>query len=235
MAEIIVALDLPGRAEALDLVERLGEGASYYKVGLELFTREGPGVVRELRDRGCRVFLDLKLHDIPNTVAAAAGAAAGHGVDLLTVHASGGPRMIRAAREGVEGSSTRILAVTVLTSMSGTEWTAVRGGGTSDPGDEVVRLAELAMENGSHGVVASAWEVERLRARLGAEALLVTPGIRLPGGEAHDQVRVSTPSGAVRGGADFLVMGRSIHGASDPVAALAAVRAEMESQKETVR
>jgi orotidine-5'-phosphate decarboxylase len=233
MAELIVALDLPERAEALALVDRLGPDARFYKVGLELFTRVGPEVLRELRMRERAVFLDLKLHDIPNTVAAAAGAAAEHGVELLTVHASGGTRMISAAREAVEGSGTRLLAVTVLTSMSEAGLSLARGV-PSSPRDEVLRLADLAMEHGAHGVVASPLEVALLRARLGPDALLVTPGIRLGGEDAHDQARVSTPQEAVRAGADFLVVGRTISRATDPVEALAGVRAGMEMEVEEV-
>jgi len=228
MAEVIVALDFPDRIGALGLVERLGEGADFYKVGLELFTSEGPEFVRLLRGMGKRVFLDLKLHDIPNTVASSVTAAAKMEVDLLTLHASGGPRMIAAAREAAEGSRTSLLAVTVLTSLSGEELGLTWGRPTVDPAAEVLRLASLAVGSGAHGVVSSAQEARGLRVALGADPLLVTPGIRLPGAAGDDQVRVATPGEAVAGGANFLVVGRPIARSSDPAGALELVRAAME-------
>ncbi len=230
MAELIVALDLPGERRALELVDRLGDGVDFYKVGLELFTREGPSVLRELHTRGCRVFLDLKLHDIPNTVASAAVAARELEVELLTVHAAGGARMMEAAREALEGSATRLLGVTVLTSLSAGELAASWGRSGLRPEDEVVRLAVQARECGVDGVVAAPSEVGPLRARLGPGALLVTPGIRLSGEATHDQARVATPGSAVRSGADFLVVGRSITEADDPLRALARIRAEMNAE-----
>jgi orotidine-5'-phosphate decarboxylase len=224
--DVAVALDFPGLEEALSLVDRLGMDGALFKVGLELFGRTGPAAVRELRSRGHRVFLDLKLHDIPSTVAGAVRAAGELGVDLLTVHASGGPAMIRAARDAVEGEGPRILAVTVLTSMDRAELAAVRGI-DAEPSETVLRLAGLALEAGAHGVVASPAEVEPLRARFGSGPLVVTPGIRLPGDDAHDQKRIAGPGEAVRDGSDVLVVGRSVTGAAEPREALERIRSLM--------
>ena len=228
-SELIVALDFPKTSRAMDLVERLGGAQRFWKVGLELFSRGGSDVVEQLLDRGHRVFLDLKLHDIPNTVAAAARVASRLGVDLLTVHASGGSRMLAAAREGVEGSRTRVLAVTVLTSLSAEELSVSWGRAGVDPEVEVGRLAALAMAAGAHGVVASPAEVRELRARLGPDALVVTPGIRMAGDGAQDQFRISGPAEAVEAGADFLVVGRPISRAVDPRTAFERYSMAMES------
>lgn len=227
MADLIIALDRPSQREALALVDQLGDEADFYKVGLELFTSVGPGVVRTLKGRGKRVFLDLKLHDIPNTVAGAVRAADELGVDLLTVHAVGGEAMLRAAAEAAE--RVRLLAVTVLTSLSEHELGAVWGRTLDDSTVEVVRLARLSTAAGIDGVVSSAHEAAELRAQLGAEALIVTPGIRLPGGEAHDQTRVATPAMAVNAGADALVLGRAVTAASEPQQVLAQIRTQLES------
>lgn len=228
MAEIIVALDVVDRDAALELIGRLPPSATFFKVGLELFVGSGPRVVRELRAIDRRVFLDLKLHDIPNTVRAAAAAAADLDVELLTLHASGGARMIADARAAVEGSRTRILAVTVLTSLTGGDLDEIWGKEGSTPPGEVARLAELAMANGAHGVVCSAREAACLRGRLGPDALIATPGIRLLGDGADDQARVATPREARDAGADFLVLGRSVTRASDPGAAYARATRELE-------
>jgi orotidine-5'-phosphate decarboxylase len=228
MAELIVALDFPDRTRALALVDSLGDSADFFKVGLELFTSEGPEFVRTLREMGKRVFLDLKFHDIPNTVAASVAAAARLDVDLLTIHASGGSAMIVAARAAAEGSRTSVVAVTALTSLSGDELALAWGRDVLDPAVEVTRLARLAMEGGAHGIVASAQEVKTLRRSLGSTALIVTPGIRLPGSGLDDQVRVASPYDAVSGGANYLVVGRPITQASDPIHALERVRAAME-------
>lgn len=226
VAELIVPLDQPSLRDAVQLVDELGDGVDFYKVGLELFTRVGPEVVRLLRDRGRRVFLDLKLLDIPNTVAGAVRAAAALDVDLLTVHATGGPAMLEAAATAAEGR-VRLLAVTVLTSFSADELGAVWQRPIDDVGAEVARLAGLARDSGIDGLVSSAHEVSRLRAALGGEAILVTPGIRLAGGATHDQTRVATPERAVRDGADHLVVGRAITAAADRPAALREVRESM--------
>lgn len=222
-----VALDFPDRDRALALVDHLEGEARLFKVGLELFTGAGPRIVTDLRDRGLDVFLDLKLHDIPHTVSRAVSAGAGIGARLLTVHAVGGATMIRAAREAAEASGTRILAVTVLTSMASGELSAARGA-AAGPREEVARLATLAWEAGAHGMVASAAEAALLRSLLGPDALIVTPGIRLAGDDVHDQARVTTPGDAVRAGADVLVVGRSVTGAPDPREALERIRAEMD-------
>lgn len=228
MAELILPLDQPSQRQALALVDDLGERVTYYKVGLELFTREGPGVVRALHGRRKRVFLDLKLHDIPNTVAGAVRAAVELEVALLTVHAGGGRAMLEAAAEAASGP-LRLVAVTVLTSLSGDGLGETWGRSIADVEAEVRRLAGLAVDSGIHGVVSSAHEAAGLRNALGPDAVLVTPGIRLPGGEAHDQRRVATPDAAVRDGADFLVVGRAITAASDPQAALTRVLDLMEA------
>lgn len=223
---VIVALDTASAEEALDLVSVLGEEADFYKVGLELYSRVGPGIVSELVERGKKVFLDLKLHDIPNTVSRASRVAADLGVDMLTVHASGGPEMIRAARDGLE-NRTRLLAVTVLTSMSAEELGGVWGRSVQSVPGEVLRLAESARAAGADGVVSAASEVPRVRASLGDGFLLVVPGIRPAGADRQDQKRVATPEHAVRAGADYLVIGRPITRAEDPAAALRSVHAEM--------
>ena len=225
MSELVVALDLPSRSEAVELVDRLGGGADFYKVGLELYTREGPDIVAALHERGKRVFLDLKLMDIPNTVARAVAAAADLGVELLTLHAHGGPTMIEAAVS--ECGSTRLLAVTLLTSLSPDEIETVWNRPVDSVRTEVLRLARLSTEAGAHGVVSSPLEAGELRTVLGPEALVVTPGVRLPGGETHDQNRVATPAAAVAAGASHLVVGRAITRADDPVDALRRVRASM--------
>ena len=226
MSDLIIALDLPSQADALDLVDRLGADADFYKVGLELFSREGPGVITELHDRGKRVFLDLKLMDIPNTVARAVAAASDLGVELLTLHAHGGPRMMEAAL-GQAGPDTRLLAVTLLTSLSPDEIEVVWDRPVGSVRREVLRLARLAREAGMHGVVSSPLEAGELRTALGPEALVVTPGVRLPGADHHDQNRVATPAAAVEAGASHLVVGRAVTLAAEPRAALEEVRASM--------
>jgi orotidine-5'-phosphate decarboxylase len=226
MAEVIVALDVPGRSPALDLVRRL-DRATFFKVGLGLFVREGPAIVREIRASGRSVFLDLKLHDIPNTVAAAAGAAAELGVELLTLHASGGREMVSAARRAGAGPSTRLLAVTALTSMTAADFEEAWGGTGRTLEREVGRLADLALGAGAHGVVCSPHEAAFIRTRLGPGALIVTPGIRLEGDPADDQARLATPASARKAGADYVVVGRSITRAPRPVEALAAVLAQL--------
>jgi orotidine-5'-phosphate decarboxylase len=244
MPEIIVALDYPDARQALRLVDDLGPEADFFKVGLELFIREGPPIVEALGERGKRVFLDLKLHDIPNTVASAVRSAAALGVDLLTVHLGGGESMLRAAAEAagtVEALEAtgpddpgaqpglRLLGVTVLTSLPVTEVEEVWGREISSLRDEVLRLAELGHQCGLRGLVASAKEAEDLRRRFGPGTLIVTPGIRPAGSETHDQERVATPGGAVRAGADLLVVGRSITQAPDPLQAFRGIQGEAEA------
>lgn len=227
-SEVIVVLDYPSSTEALTLVDRVGPSGDFYKVGLELFTTAGPTILRELRDRGKRIFLDLKLHDIPNTVARAVEAALRHDVELLTVHASGGAPMLSAAAEAA-GGNLRLLGVTVLTSHSestlGTSW----GRSVASVHEEVLRLATLAHDCGLDGLVSSPLECRAIKERFGSGMKVATPGIRLAGGEAHDQVRIATPASAARSGSDYLIIGRAVTQADDPVDALRRVHAELDS------
>jgi orotidine-5'-phosphate decarboxylase len=227
MAEVIVALDVPAANGAHEMVDRLGDDVGFVKVGLELFTREGPQVVRELRRRGLRIFLDLKLHDIPRTVEGAVQAAAALEAEFLTIHASGGRRMVEAATRAAEGSDLRLLAVTALTSLSAHELAEAWGLTSVDTGSEVLRLARLARDAGAAGVVASPLEAREIRGFLGPDVAIVTPGIRLRSGAHHDQARVASPSQAVAAGADYLVVGRAVTAAADPRAALQAVHREL--------
>lgn len=227
---LIVALDQAGPDEARRCVEELEDHVRRYKVGSALFTRTGPPLVRELADRGLGVFLDLKFHDTPATVAVAVAAAVELGVDLLTVHAAGGGPMVGAARETIEraGAGTRLLAVTVLTSLGPEELGRVAGGGRTLT-EIVAALARLAIEAGAHGCVAAASEVAELRAALGPEPLLVVPGIR-PAWSTADhggQVRTASPAEAMRAGATHLVLGRAVTRAEDPVAAVRRIRDEI--------
>ena len=223
MARLIVALDRPDAGSALDLVERLDGVVDYFKVGLELFTREGSRLVEELRRRERRVFLDLKLHDIPNTVAGAVRSAAAMNVDMLTVHAAGGLEMMSAAAQAAGPDGPEVVAVTLLTSLSASDVETIWGKELLSVRDEVVRLAGLAAQAGLAGVVASPLEVEAIRRRLGPEFTLVTPGIRPEGSPADDQNRAATPTAAVAAGADYLVVGRPVYTADDPAAAARAI------------
>ncbi len=227
---LIVALDVPGLADAEALLERLAGVVSTFKVGAQLFTAAGPAAVELVRKRGGRVFLDLKYHDIPAQVGGAVREAARLGVALLTVHASGGGAMLRAAAEAARaagGDRPRVLAVTVLTSLDRATLQrelqvpiAVEG--------HAVHLAALAREAGCDGAVASPHEAARLRATLGRDWLIVTPGVRPAGADRGDQARVATPAGARRAGADCIVVGRPVTAAPDPAAAAAAILAEFE-------
>lgn len=227
---IIVALDFPEAASALALAQRLDPALCRVKVGKELFTVAGPELVRTLVACGFEVFLDLKFHDIPNTVAAACRAAAGLGVWMVNVHASGGRRMMDAARAALVDLPQRplLIAVTVLTSMSAEDLGEV---GVSDaPAAQVLRLARLAQSCGLDGVVCSAQEATLLRTELGEEFRLVTPGIRPAGAEAGDQRRVMTPAQALHAGATDLVIGRPITAASDPLAVLKQIQTEIKNR-----
>ena len=219
---LIIALDVSRASEAQKIVTEVGEAASTYKVGKQLFTAEGPQVVRDLVASGRKVFLDLKFHDIPNTVAGAVQAAAALSVSMLTVHASGGSKMLRAAAEATSQSSSKplILAVTVLTSMSDEDLREL--GLPVGVADQVLRLAGIARNAGIGGIVASAHEAKALRRDLGTGFAIVTPGVRPAGTEVGDQARVVTPAEAIRAGASHIVVGRPI--TADPNPAQAAKR-----------
>jgi len=244
--KLIVALDLPTGDAATRMAERLQGHVGLFKVGSELFTAEGPVPVRFLVATGHRVFLDLKFHDIPNTVRAAAREAAQLGVSMVNVHASGGRKMMEAALEGARSAlatvwgnpersqgpsqqvGPKVLAVTILTSLEIQDLEELGVSGT--PMEAVVRLARLAQSAGLHGVVASAREIPAIRQACGPEFLIVTPGIRPASAAANDQARIATPASAIAAGADYLVVGRPITGTPDPAAAADAIVAEMEGQ-----
>jgi orotidine-5'-phosphate decarboxylase len=222
----IVALDVPTREQALALADRLGDACRYYKVGLELFTAAGPSVVGALRERGAEVFLDLKFHDIPNTVRGAVRSAAALGASLVTVHASGGRAMLEAAVEGA-GDGCTVLAVSVLTSMDAASLGEAWGRTGVTAREEVLRLAALARIAGVRGLVCSGEEVAAVRDAHGDALAPLVPGIRLAGGERHDQARVVTPAEAQARGARWIILGRAVTGEADPAAAMARVRAEL--------
>ena len=227
---IIVALDAPDAATALALVDRIGPACGFYKVGLELFAAEGPGVVAALVERGKRVFLDLKLHDIPNQVAGAVARVGELGVKFATVHAMGGRDMLMAA-VGAAPASLTLLGVTVLTSLDGPGLQEVFGRRVDDAGAEADRLARLVREVGLGGVVCSAAEAARVRETVGLDACVVTPGIRLAGDPVHDQRRVRTASEAFATGATHIVVGRPVTRAEDPAAAFARIAAEARGER----
>lgn len=230
MTEIAIAFDVPTLEQAIELDERLGAGPEYAKVGLELFAAAGPEAVRALQARGRRVFLDLKLHDIPNTVQGAARAAARLGVDFLTVHATGGHEMVAAAVKGSRegGGATRVIAVTVLTSLDASRMPP--GFQTPFPLSQVApQLLAMAESAGAHGIVCAAADLPGIRTVHRRPFFAVTPGIRPAGGATHDQRRVTTVPEAVRLGSSLLVLGRAITAASDPSAALTAARAERDA------
>jgi len=217
MTYLIVALDVDTREAAMTTVRRI-EACPCFKIGLQLFTRCGPDVVEVVRAAGKQVFLDLKFHDIPNTVAQASRAAAEMGVDFLTLHSAGGRKMISAAREAVERTRTRLLAVTVLTSLDDA---AVRDevGLNESAEDAAVRYAAMAVEAGAHGVVCSPREITRIRAAVGPGALIVVPGVRPIWATQDDQARTMTPREAASAGADYVVVGRPILRHRDPAVA----------------
>ena len=227
---LIVALDVSTAAAARKIVAAVGDSAHAYKVGMQLYTAEGPSIVRELVGSGHRVFLDLKYHDIPNTVEAAVREAAQLGVSMLTVHASGGTKMLHAAVAAAleKSSMLKILAVTVLTSMDDQDLNEVEVRGSVE--DQVVWLASLALDARCAGVISSPREVRTLRAKLGSAFLVVTPGVR-PAGAAHgDQARVATPAEAIAAGATHIVVGRPITAAANPAAEAAKILRELETQ-----
>ena len=223
-SKIIVALDVPTQKAALALVEHLRPEISFFKIGLQLYTAAGPEVVRTVAASGAKVFLDLKLHDIPNTVASAVESAGAFGVQMLTIHLSGGSAMVAAAvRSRREGMA--LLGVTVLTSIDAASLLET---GVADPvEDQVLRLARLGTAAGIDGIVASPQEVKRLRSQLGEKIVLVIPGIRPAGSELGDQKRTMTPREAFAAGADYLVIGRPITAHPNPKEAVAALLDEI--------
>lgn len=230
---LIVALDLPTAQAAVRMATTLSGSVGLFKVGSELFTAEGPGLVRQLVAAGEQVFLDLKFHDIPNTVRAAAREAGRMGVSMLTVHASGGQKMMEAALEGIHaaGSEGRaaplVMAVTVLTSLSQEDLHQLRI--TDKMEEAVVRLARLAQASGLPGIIASPRELPALRRACGNEFIIVTPGIRPASAGSNDQARIATPGSAITAGADFLVVGRPITQSADPKASAEAIVSEIAS------
>lgn len=221
----IVALDYSTSSEALQLVRSLGDSCRFYKVGSELFTAAGPAVVRAIRELGHEVFLDLKFHDIPNTVAGAVRSAVATGASMLTVHASGGAAMVSAAVQAA--GECRVMGVTVLTSFSAAGLGEAWGRPIADVGAEVARLAVLCQGAGAHGLVCSGHELAAVRSKAPGLHPLV-PGIRFAEGEAHDQARVMTPEVASAAGASYLVIGRMVTASPDPVAAMRRVTAALE-------
>ena len=224
---VIVALDFPAEAPALALLDRLDPGMCRVKIGKEMFTRLGPSFVGDVAGRGFDVFLDLKYHDIPNTVAAACEAAADLGVWMVNLHASGGRKMMTAAAERLAGRAQRplLIAVTILTSLGEEDIAEV--GFSGSPEANVLRLAGLAEDCGLDGVVCSPREAAPIRAQAADTFALVTPGVRPATASLDDQKRVMTPGDAIRAGASYLVVGRPITGADDPLAALTAINAEV--------
>jgi orotidine-5'-phosphate decarboxylase len=222
---LFLALDVPSLEDGRSLLTRLAPEVGCVKVGLELFIAEGPPAVEAVHDLGSRCFLDLKLHDIPATVGRAAGAAARLGVRYLTVHASAGPEGLRAAAKAVQGSSTRLLAVTALTSLDATQLAAIGLG--ADPAEVVRRLAGLAADQGVDGFVCAPGECRVVRAIAGPGAELVVPGIRPAGAARGDQARAATPAYAIEQGADRLVVGRPIRDAADPIEAARSIAGEI--------
>ncbi|WP_348269090.1 orotidine-5'-phosphate decarboxylase [Edaphobacter paludis] len=231
---LAVALDFPSAKSALDLVDQLSGTCQWFKVGMELYYATGNAFVETLRNRGFNVFLDLKLHDIPNTVAGAIRSATQAGASLLTIHASGGPAMMAAATEAAQApDSPRLLAVTVLTSMDAAQLAAI--GVTSSPADQVLRLAKLAQKSGINGMVCSPEEAGILRSELGSGPLLVIPGIRPAGSDVGDQKRIATPTIAIERGASMLVVGRPITRAANPAETAESILKEIERASGTDR
>jgi orotidine-5'-phosphate decarboxylase len=224
---LIVALDVPTASAAIELVDRLENSCRWFKVGLELFVAAGPTILEKLTARGHSVFLDLKFHDIPNTVAGAVRSASGWGVRMMTVHALGGPAMLSAAWAALDGVADppQLLAVTLLTSMDGAQLSAV--GLDDSAAKQVERLAKVGLDAGIRGFVCSPQEVSSLRTLAGRDAVLVIPGIRPAGGKVGDQKRIATPADALRKGANYLVVGRPITQAPNPAEAAESILAEM--------
>jgi orotidine-5'-phosphate decarboxylase len=227
--DLILALDLPTRESALAALDQVGDTLSWVKIGLQLFTAYGPEFVHQVADRGYHIFLDLKLHDIPNTVAKAVESIAQLPVDLLSLHASGGAEMLQWAGEAAENAPgrLRLLAVTVLTSMNEAQLRAINV--ASSPQAQVLKLAALSRDAGIGGLVCSPLELVSLREMLGPAPTIVTPGIRPAGSDSNEQKRIMTPATAARAGASFIVVGRPILRAEDPAAATRSIQAELTS------
>jgi len=225
--ELITGLDVDTQAAALAAVEA-AQGCQWFKIGAQLFTRRGPSIIKEVRNLGKKVFLDLKYHDIPNTVNKAAAAAAELEVSLFTIHASGGINMIRAAREAVEGTQTRILAVTVLTSMTD-QMLQTEVGIPETAAQAVPRLAKQAVESGAHGIVCAPKEITLVREAVGPDALIVTPGIRPLWASKDDQARIMTPKQAAETGSDMIVVARPILNHANPAEAVRLILEELKS------
>ena len=225
--QLILALDLETREEALAMLDQLGDSLQWVKIGLQLFTAHGPDFVREIADRGYKVFLDLKLHDIPNTVAKAVQSIAALPVELLTLHASGGSEMLQWANQARadHAPDLRLLAVTVLTSMNEAQLRALNVNAT--PEAQVLHLADITLQSGIQGLVCSSLELPPLRARFGPDPIIVTPGIRPAGSAADEQKRIMTPAAAVAAGSSYIVVGRPILKADDPAAAAKAIQADL--------
>lgn len=226
---LVIALDFANADDALRLAGALDPALCRLKIGKEMFTRYGPELVRKVSGLGFDIFLDLKFHDIPNTVAGAVASAADLGVWMVNVHASGGRTMMEAARKSLgDNNATKLIAVTVLTSMAENDLHETGVVGTAE--QQVLRLATLAKESGMDGVVCSAREIELLRRNLGRQFLLVTPGIRPAGDSADDQKRIETPASALAKGSSYLVIGRPVTQAADPLAKLRAIHAEIQGK-----
>lgn len=224
---IITALDVSGAKEAYEAVKAIGAGVDYYKVGLELFIADGPAVLKMLKEEGKKIFLDLKLHDIPRTVERAVTSCLKYDVDMLTIHSTGASAMIQGAAKAIKeaNSNTTILAVTVLTSLDQSDMTDI--GVTRVVSDQVEALGKLAVANGAGGLVCSPKEVKVLRSVLGPTPVLVTPGVRPAGGDVGDQKRVATPGQAILDGSSYLVVGRPIMEAVDKYAAAMSINEEV--------
>ncbi|WP_269537614.1 orotidine-5'-phosphate decarboxylase [Cerasicoccus fimbriatus] len=225
--ELILALDVPDKAAAIEMLDRIGPDLKWVKIGLQLFVKEGPALLDAVAARGQNIFLDLKLHDIPNTVASAIKSLKGKPVGLLTIHGAGSSEMIRYAAEAAAEAlpDATVLAVTVLTSMNREQLADI--GIDAEPQEQVLRLGKLALAKGAGGLVCSPQELRTLREELGPDAVLVTPGIRPAGADLNDQQRVMTPAQAAELGSSFIVVGRPILKADDPAAAVKAIQAEL--------
>lgn len=223
--KIIIAIDAPNAKAALKLVDELSGQGCLFKIGLQLFTAEGPSIVREIQARGARVFLDLKFHDIPNTAREAVHSAVALGVDMTTIHLCGGPEMVGESINAAKNSKTLVLGVSVLTSMNDASLRAVSV--PLNPRDQVMHLAQMGVVSGLRGIVASPLEIAPLREKFGSSLTIVTPGVRPTGSDTGDQKRIMTPGDAIRAGSDYLVIGRPITAAPLPLEALESIAEEM--------